>query len=113
MISGMISDTIPVTASVEYIICVTTIKHKDQELNENVNFIEEDFATYAQSKYKMVFIDEETWSLEKTKYINNLQSGYKYEIIDEKSPIKDEKKENLSIENIASDIFDSEKIEIE
>lgn len=112
-IRGMISDTIPVTASDEYIICVTTIKHKDQELNENVNFIEEDFATYAQSKYKMVFIDEETWSLEKTKYINNLQSGYKYEIIDEKSPIKDEKKENLSIENIASDIFDSEKIEIE
>lgn len=109
---GLVADTVPVLASDSYIIIETTIKHQDKELNQATSLIEESFKRIVKKSYKMIFIEDSLWQKEKEKYIKNLQSGYKYQMKDESTTTTSVKKENTNIENIATDIFDMNKIEV-
>lgn len=112
-IKGLIADTLPVISSDTYIILETTIRHQDRELNQEIDVIETNFNEINNTSYKMIFIDTEKWNEEKQKYINNLQTGYKYQYIEEKIiETTTEESTNESIEDLASSIFGLDKIEI-
>lgn len=109
---GLVADTVPVLASDSYIIIETTIKHQDKELNQATSLIEESFKRIVKKSYKMIFIEDSLWQKEKEKYIKNLQSGCKYQMKDESTTTMSVKKEDTNIEDIATDIFDMNKIEV-
>lgn len=109
LLKGLILDTLVVTASDTYAIIETTIPHKDMELNEKLYDIEENFNKFSNVNYKLIFVDSDKWNKEKTSYITNIKSGYKYSY-------KEEKKENVNEDINMSDlkdIFDIDKIEVE
>ena len=110
IIKGLVSDTLIVAASDNYAIVEVTIPHKDEELNDSIEKLENMFSELNKMYYKFVFIDERKWNEEKGKYIKNLRNGYKYELIPENKKVED--KNELDISDVA-DIFDIEKIEIE
>ena len=110
IIKGLVSDTLIVAASDNYAIVEVTIPHKDEELNDSIEKLENMFSELNKMYYKFVFINERKWNEEKEKYIKNLRNGYKYEIIPENKKVED--KNELDISDVA-DIFDIEKIEIE
>ncbi|MEG2011487.1 MAG: DNA polymerase III subunit gamma/tau [Bacilli bacterium] len=111
---GLIADTMPVVASKEYLVITNSIDHNVDELNKNLKEIEKEFNESAEVLVKLVIIKENRWKTEKEKYINNLKSGYKYTMLDEevvKMNVEVEKSDNI-LENIANDLFDISKIEI-
>ncbi|MEG1149708.1 MAG: DNA polymerase III subunit gamma/tau [Bacilli bacterium] len=111
---GLIADTMPVVASKEYLVITNSIDHNVDELNKNLKEIEKEFNECAEVLVKLVIIKENRWKTEKEKYINNLKSGYKYTMLDEevvKMNVEVEKSDNI-LENIANDLFDISKIEI-
>lgn len=110
LIRGLVSDTKVVTASSKYAIIMTTIKHKDKEINEKLDEVINLFNEFINDKYTLVFIDEEKWNLEKEKYINNLKNKHKYEYIEE---IIENASLKSDINDIIGDVFDIEKVEIE
>ena len=110
LIRGLVSDTKVVTASSKYAIIMTTIKHKDKEINEKLDEVINLFNEFINDKYTLVFIDEEKWNLEKEKYINNLKNKHKYEYIEE---IIENASPKSDINDIIGDVFDIEKVEIE
>lgn len=110
LIRGLVSDTKVVTASSKYAIIMTTIKHKDKEINEKLDEVINLFNEFINDKYTLVFIDEEKWNLEKEKYINNLKNKHKYEYIEE---IIENAFPKSDINDIIGDVFDIEKVEIE
>ena len=89
---------------------MTTIKHKDKEINEKLDEVINLFNEFINDKYTLVFIDEEKWNLEKEKYINNLKNKHKYEYIEE---IIENASPKSDINDIIGDVFDIEKVEIE
>ena len=109
LIRGLVSDTKVVTASSKYAIIMTTIKHKDKEINEKLDEVINLFNEFINDKYTLVFIDEEKWNLEKEKYINNLKNKHKYEYIEE---IIENAFPKSDINDIIGDVFDIEKVEI-
>ena len=110
-IKGLISDSTVVTASDNHVIVVTSIKHKYMEINQKLSEIELLLESYLSKKYKLIFIDEVKWNIEKNKYITNLKNNYKYELLAEEI----EKEQNVDDENMLdiSNVFDINKIEIE
>ena len=110
LIRGLVSDTKVVTASSKYAIIMTTIKHKDKEINEKLDEVINLFNEFINDKYTLVFIDEEKWNLEKEKYINNLKNKHKYEYIEE---IIENASLKSDINDIIGDVFDIKKVEIE
>ena len=108
-LKGLLSDTKVVTASDAYAIIMSTIKHKDIEINENLEEIINLFNKSLEDNYKLVFIDEYKWNEEKQKYINNIKNKYKYEYIEENINNTQES----DIKDIVNGVFDLDKIEIE
>lgn len=113
LVKGLISDTDVVTASNKYAILVTTIKHKDMEINNDLNEIEKLFTEFSKKTYKLVFINEDKWNIEKRKYVENIQKKHKYTYITESEMIEETKIDNSNITNTISNIFDRNKIEVE
>lgn len=111
-VKGMIADTIPVTASDSYIIIETIIKHKDKELNNDLDLIQKEFSKMTNKDYKIIFVDEEKWNKEKNKYIDNIKKGFKYSMMEENSTQSLNSIENDNLEELATNIFGTDKIEI-
>lgn len=112
-LKGIITDTAPVLASSTHIILSTSIPHKDTELNNELLLIQESFKRAFDKEYKMVFIEEKAWALEKEKYIKNLQCGKKYEMqVEETTEEATPEKKPDDIEKLATDIFAADKIEV-
>lgn len=107
IVKGLISDTVVVTASDEYAIIMTTIPHKDEEINAKIKEVEKVFNEVNNFTYKLVFIDESKWNMEKSKYITNLKNKYVYEYMKEMEITEED-----DISSYA-DVFDINKIEIE
>lgn len=110
-IKGLISDTQVVTASDSYAILITTINHQEIELNQNIDNIEKSFNNFFNKEYKLIFLNEEKWNIEKKKYINNLQKKYKYEFISEDIEENNDLEDEMT--TIANNLFAKDKIEIE
>lgn len=109
LVKGLVTDTLVVTASDTYAIVEVTIPHKDREINNKLNDIEDLFNKYNNTKYKLVFIDTDKWNKEKSSYITNIKNGYKYTYKDE---VKLDNKDEINMSEL-KDIFDIDKIEVE
>ena len=113
-LKGLVLDTYPVAASDKYIILMCSIEHNIDDLNYEINDIEKEFNSYSNVNKKLVFISEKTWEKEKNTYVLNLKKGIKYEFKLEDQNIDDTKKDDKeNIEDIANNIFDLNKIEIQ
>ncbi len=114
LIKGLVADTDVVTASNKYAILITTIKHKDIEINNDLKEIESLFAEFSKKTYNLIFISEDKWNIEKRKYVDNLRKKYKYTYMPE-NEIKDEVAfdNKTDLVNSISNIFDNNKIEIQ
>ena len=110
-LKGLISDTQVVTASDSYVILVTTINHQETELNQNIEMIENNFNNFCSSEYRLVFLSEKKWNIEKKKYIENLQKKYKYEYIYEQTSDNIDTEDEIT--SLANNLFSKDKIEIE
>ena len=110
-LKGLISDTQVVTASDSYVILVTTINHQEAELNQNIEMIENNFNNFCSSEYRLVFLSEKKWNIEKKKYIENLQKKYKYEYIYEQTSDNIDTEDEIT--SLANNLFSKDKIEIE
>ncbi len=107
-IKGLISDTMPVAASKEFAIIACSVPHQDQEINENLEKIENEFQSIFKKSYKFIGLTVADWQKEKEEYIVKIKSGYKYELLDE-SKLDNQ---TVDMERIAKDLFNKEKIEI-
>ncbi len=115
-IKGLITDTSPVASSKDYVILETTIKHKDIELNKQLKLIENSYNTLFSNEQKLIFLDSDKWLNEKNKYIVNLKKGYKYTLMNEEELEKSNVNNNFNkenIEEIANNIFNHDKIELQ
>ena len=107
-LKGLILDTIPVAASSDYVIIVTNILHQDNEINNELTSIEEEYQKLLKESKKLVALSNDEWLQEKEKYILNIKNGYKYTVQEEtKEPNVDS-----NIEELATNLFDSSKLEI-
>ena len=106
---GLIEDTEPVAASASYAIITTSIKHQDNELNLEINNLEDELKKKMQKELKLVALETSEWAKTKEEYITNIKKGYKYTLMEEKLVIDED---NNKLEELANNIFDSSKIEI-
>lgn len=76
------------------------------EINQHSELIQDAYRKSCNSAIKIVAVDDKKWKFVSSEYINSIKNGKKYNYIDEKS----QKKE---IENIATNLFSNDKIEID
>ena len=107
---ALIVDATPVAASDCYLILSTMLVDAAELLNNNLNELEDVYNNAFNTNYKFIALSEEEWQEERKKYISNLKANIKYEMLEE-LPV-DETKEDNTLEQIANDIFNQEKIEI-
>lgn len=98
-ISSLLMDVVPVAASSDYAIFETNNIRIADNLNEKKNIIEDKL------NKKIVFITAESWQDEKIKYIANVKSGIKYQLLEDNFDTSEE----LTITN---GLFSNSKIEI-
>ena len=105
-----ICDTDIVVASDNYFVLVTTSDTSAALINNQVNKIEDMFNKQYKTSYKLIAVAENEWQEVKQKYIQDLNNHIKYEMQEE--IVLEEKNKNSELEDMASDIFDTAKIEI-
>ena len=105
-VKGLIADTQIVAGSDKYGIITSSIEHKDEEINDNISSIENQFNKKYNLNIRFVAISDKTWENEKKKYIENKKNGIKY-------LYKSEEKNDEEMELLANELFASDKIEIE
>ncbi len=112
---NLIIDSNIAAASDKIIIITNPIEGTVNLINKELNKLAFEFNQKFNTDYKFVALTDHTWQLERQKYINNLKNKVTYTYIEE--PTK-ESNNNLdpsidSIEKVALEIFDKDKIEIE
>jgi len=107
---ALVIDAVPVVASDNYVILTTSLYDTAELINSNSKDLESVFNKLYDKNYKFVALSENEWLDEKKLYINNIKSGYIYEFIEEVEEIK--QNENNNLEQLAKDIFNQDKIEI-
>lgn len=107
---ALIVDATPVAASDSYMILSTPLLDTAELLNSNLRDFEKFYSTTFNVNYKFIALSDNEWQEERKKYISNLKSNIKYEILEE--IVVDEVVEDNKLEELAKDIFNQEKIEI-
>ncbi len=82
-IAGFLNDVDIMVVGMSDVIFKVEYSSLLDRLFENINLIEELIYEISKTNYKIFFLSEEEWNLEKKTYINNLKSGYKYNYIKE------------------------------
>lgn len=80
--------------------------------DRNIEDVEKFLKMIFDKKYSVVAITNEEWNLEKKKYIQNINSNYKYEYIEETKTKKQTKKSTV-LENTAENIFGDDIVTVE
>lgn len=104
-----VCDTDIVAASDDYVIIETLTDSSAGLINKQTTIIERVLRDQLQLKWKIIAVSKEEWKNIKTKYIEDIKKQIKYEI---KEEILLEPLEKNELENLASDIFSEDKIEI-
>ena len=109
---SMVVDSEVVAASDQIYILSSALESIVNLININHKLIEKKL-----DNIKIVALTEEEWAEEKNNYIKNNKNGIKYTMIDEKEETEEEvnnnKVINESMEDIAEQLFSSNKIEVE
>jgi len=111
---GVLMDTIPVAASDKYAIITSSLEGTANLINVKIKEIEVEYNKLMNANYKLIAISTSRWEQEKVGYISNLKNKVTYTLQEEEPEIIEKQAENSDdIENIALNIFDKEKIEVE
>lgn len=106
-IKALILDSEIIMAS-KSIYVVLVSKSVLDEFNSEVEVISENYKKIIDSDVKIVGTDKEKWKILSEKYINDIKNGKKYEYIEENT-----KNNILEVEQIANNLFSSDKLEID
>lgn len=104
-----------ITAASDKVVIITNNSEGTANLiNEQLAIITNQFNQRFNKKYNFIAISSERWKDERQKYINNVKNKVNYEFIEEpETDTLKKESESSNIEEIALNIFDSDKIEIE
>ncbi len=113
-ILNVLIDSSIAAASDKVIIITNNSDSAANLVNEKLKVITDDFNNQFNKNYSFIAISNNRWQLERQKYIENLKNKVRYNFIDEpETNVCKETNETSNIEEIALNIFDSDKIEIE
>ena len=113
---SLLIDSNVVAASDRVAIITNFIEGTVNLINENLDEIISEYNKKYNKDYKFIAITDEEWNKEREIYIQNIRNKHQYEYLDEPTPEKEEiepKENSKKIEEVALDIFDKDKIEIE
>ena len=113
-ILNLLVDTNIVAASNDYAILVASLSSTASLINRRIFEINEYLCEFFDTELKLIALSDSEWSHEKQVYIDNLHSGVTYQLLEEKLiEIHDDSEDSISsIEKIAQDVFNHDKIEI-
>jgi len=113
-IISFILDSTIVAASEDYCIISCNLTSTANLINTKLQQLKADLKEFFSSEINFIALSKEEWESEKQNYVKNLKSNYKYVFMNE--PIEetsDVEEENVSeLENVATNIFNRDKIEI-
>jgi len=112
-ILNLLVDSSAVAASDNIVIISNNSYATANLINENLPTIEETFNKKFNASYKFIALNEERWKIEKQTYIENIKNKVEYKIIEEKNESVKEEEPNDGLIDIALNIFDKNKIEID
>lgn len=114
---SLIIDSNIVAASDQVAIITNLIEGTVNLINEHLDNLNKEYKKIFNEDYKFIAINEENWKQEKELYIENIKNKIVYQYIEEpiynKEIDEEESSIEKNIEDIALDIFDKDKIEIE
>lgn len=114
---SLIIDSNIVAASDQVAIITNLIEGTVNLINEHLENLNKEYKKMFNDDYKFIAINEENWKQEKELYIENIKNKIVYQYIEEpiynKEIDEEESSIEKNIEDIALDIFDKDKIEIE
>lgn len=109
-ILSLIIDTVPVAASENIIIVSTNSIGTSELVNLESVKVEKEINNYYNKDFLVVALTKEEWEKQRNKYILDIKNNVKYVYIEE---LQEEVKASMDIEDVAKNIFDENKIEID
>jgi len=111
-ILSMVIDTDVVASSSKYVILTSKLDSNVNNINRRIFEIEDALEKKINTKLSLVCLSDDEWITVKKEYIANLKKGIKYNMMeDESRPVQKEKMSN-ELESLATNVFNSDKIEI-
>lgn len=108
VVAGLLKDTMPVVAGGKFVILVSENLSVLTRLNDLCSLAEKFFEKFFGIKYKIVVINNNEWSIEKNRFVQNKKNNIKYQVLDEQFnddmttslPFKSKKSVNNDVNNL-------------
>ena len=97
--ASMINDIDAMVVGGNYVIFVAKYDSLLDRLYDNINIVEKILLEVYNNSYRVVFLSDDEWSIEKEKYVNSLKSGNKYTLLDDISSSVDNENNSTEIKN--------------
>ena len=81
-------------------------------LNKSLESLTEELQSYFSNTIHFVALSEKDWKFEKQEYVKNIKNGQKYSLISEETLDDLKPKVYSEIEDIATNVFNRDKIEL-
>ena len=97
--ASMINDIDAMVVGGNYVIFVAKYDSLLDRLYDNINIVEKILLEVYNNSYRVVFLSDDEWSIEKEKYVNSLKSGNKYTLLDDISSSVDNENNSTEIKD--------------
>ena len=111
-IKALIIDSTVVAASDNYCILTAKLDSTVHLLNKSLESLTEELQSYFANTIHFVALSEKDWKFEKQEYVKNVKNGQKYSLISEETLDDLKPKVYSEIEDIATNVFNRDKIEL-
>ena len=111
-ILSMVIDTDVVASSSKYVILTSKLESNVNNINRRIFEIEDALEKKINTKLSLVCLSDDEWITVKKEYIANLKKGIKYNMMEDESRPFQKKKMSNELESLATNVFNSDKIEI-
>ena len=111
-IKSLILDSNVVAASDNYCILTAKLDSTVHLLNKSLEALTEELHSYLNDTIYFVALNEKDWQFEKKEYVKNIKNGQKYTLISEETLEDLKPKVYSEIEDIATNVFNHDKIEL-
>lgn len=113
-IINLLVDSNIVAASNRYAIISTNLESTAILINKRIHEIEEYLCEFFNQELSFIALSEEEWQKEKKEYVSKIKNGFQYQLMEE--PVFKEEfiapTSDSSMEKVAQELFDHDKIEI-
>ena len=112
---SLLIDSDIVAASLDYVILASTLPSTVLLINQKLDELQDEFLKKAKTNVKFICLTTDEWNEEKKIYVANLKANVTYKLIEE--DIENDEKEVFidnnvsSLDKIATNVFNSDKIE--